>query len=141
MERKDEAYCKCLYFSASALAREISKIASQEFAITGLSPSYAFLLMTINARPGISPTELSEFMLLTPSTVTRLIDKMEYRGFVRRQSAGKFIEVYPTEKSSELNDKIKGAWMNLNRRYSNAIGEEEAAHLTSMIYEARKKLV
>jgi DNA-binding MarR family transcriptional regulator len=140
MEGKDAKYCKCLYYSASALARVISKVATEEFAITGLTPSYAFLLMTINSQPGIRPTEISEVMQLTPSTVTRLIEKMENRGFVERKSSGKFTEVYPTEKCFELDAKIKEAWMNLYHRYSDAIGEEEAVRLTSMIYEVRKKL-
>ena len=140
MERKDSKYCGCLYYSANALARIITKIAEEEFAITGLSPSYAFLIMTVNQKPGIRPTEISEIMQLSPSTVTRLIEKVEHRGFLERKTSGKYTEVYLTESGNNLNIKIKEAWMNLFNRYTSILGEEEASKLTSKIYETVIKL-
>lgn len=78
-------------------------------------------------------------MQLTPSTVTRLIEKMELRGFVERKSVGRITEVYPTTKSKQLDPKIKEAWLNLYRRYSKILGEE-ANDLTAAVYDAVKKL-
>lgn len=133
-------YCACLYYSANALARIMTKIAEEEFSITQLAPSYAFLLMTVNAKPGIQPKEISEKMMLKPSTVTRLIEKMEIRGYLKRQSVGKFTEVFPTEKSTALDAKIHEAWMNLFRRYVSILGEAESKKLTDDIYKAALKL-
>jgi MarR family transcriptional regulator, organic hydroperoxide resistance regulator len=135
----DSKYCGCLYYSANALARCITKIAEDEFAITGFSPSYGFLIMSINAKPGIQPKELSEIMLLTPSTITRLIEKLEYKGLVERKNVGKTTEVYPTAKSIELEIVIKEAWFNLYKKYTNLLGEEVAKRLTAEIYNATKK--
>lgn len=140
MEKCDSKYCGCLYFSANALARVATKMADEEFAIAGLSPSHAFLVMSVNDKPGIQPKELSELMMLTPSTITRLIEKMEHRGILTRKVTGKFTEVHPTEKSIELDAKIKEAWMNLFKRYTNILGLKEGQNLTNMIYEATKKL-
>ncbi len=140
MVHKDEKYCSCLYYSANALARVLTRLAEEEFAITGLAPSYAFLLMTVNDKPGIQPKEISEHMQLSPSTVTRLIEKLEHRGFVERKSQGKATRVFPTEKSKKLDRKIHTAWMNLYNRYTEVLGEKHARELTSNVYRAFKLL-
>jgi DNA-binding MarR family transcriptional regulator len=118
----------------------MTKMADEEFAITGLSTSYAFLLMTVNNKPGIQPKEISEQMQLTPSTITRLIEKMEQKKLLERKSTGRTTEVYPTDKSKKLDKKIKEAWRNLYKRYSDLIGEEVAKRLTANIYETVKKM-
>jgi DNA-binding MarR family transcriptional regulator len=118
----------------------MTKMADEEFAITGLSSSYAFLLMTVNSKPGIQPKEISEQMQLTPSTITRLIEKMEQKQMLERKSIGRTTEVYPTDKSLELDKKIKMAWKNLYNRYSELIEEKEAKKLTESIYDTVKKL-
>ena len=140
MEKCNSKYCGCLYYSANALSRLMTKMADEEFAIIGLSASYAFLLMTVNDKPGIQPKEISEQMQLTPSTITRLIEQMEQKKMVERISTGRTTEVYPTDKSKKLDGKIKEAWRNLYNRYSELIEEEEAKRLTANIYEAVKKL-
>ncbi len=136
----DSKYCTCLYFSANALGRIMTKIAEEEFSITQLAPSYAFLLMTVNAKPGIQPKEIAAKMMLRPSTVTRLIEKMEVKGYLGRTSVGKFTKVYPTEKSQNLAGKIHEAWMNLYQRYIDILGEDESQKLTDEIYKAALKL-
>ena len=140
MMHKHSKYCNCLYYSANALARVLTKMAEEEFAITGLAPSYAFLLMAANDKPGIQPKEISEQMQLTASTVTRLIEKMEHRGFLERKSAGKFTKVYPTAKSKKLDKKIHAAWTSLYQRYSDLLGEELGKKLTAATYKAGQKL-
>ena len=140
MEKPNSKYCGCLYYSVNALSRLMTKMADEEFAITGLSTSYAFLLMTVNNKPGIQPKEISEQMQLTPSTITRLIEKMEQKKMLERKSTGRTTEVYPTDKSKKLDKKIKEAWRNLYLRYSELIGEEGAKKLTANIYAVVKKI-
>ena len=82
MKEGKERYCGCLYYSANALSRMMTKMADEAFAKTGLAPSYAFMLMSINHKPGIHPKELSEHMQLTPSTVTRLLEKLEAKNLL-----------------------------------------------------------
>lgn len=140
MTNCDSKYCACLYYSTNALSRIMTKIANEEFSITGLSSSYAFLLMIVNEKPGIQPTEISKQMQLTPSTVTRLIEKMEYRDFLVRDHLGKTTKVFPKQSSIDLDSKIKQAWQKLHKRYSAILGKEEGANLTSAIYTASQIL-
>jgi DNA-binding MarR family transcriptional regulator len=139
MEKCNSKYCGCLYYSANALSRLMTKMADEEFAVTGLSPSYAFLLMTVNSKPGIQPMEISKHMLLTPSTITRLIEKMEQKKLMERKSTGRTTEVYPTDKGIAMDKPIKEAWKNLYIRYSELIGEAEATELTLSINDAVNK--
>jgi DNA-binding MarR family transcriptional regulator len=140
VEHKCTKYCGCLYYTANALGRAMTRMADEEFATTGLASSYAFLLMTVGHHPGIQPTGISETMLLTPSTITRLIEKMESKGLVRRKSAGRATKVYLTVNGEQLLPKILDAWRNLYRRYSNLLGEDAAKQLTELSFEAVIKM-
>ena len=140
MEKCESKYCGCLYFSSNALARVITRMAEEEFTITGLAPSYAFILMTVSQKPGIQPNEISKEMQLTPSTITRLIEKLENKGLLERKINGKFTAVYPTDKADPILLKVKEAWMNLYKRYSLILGEEEGKTLAKLIIEASRKL-
>ena len=140
MKESKSKYCNCLYHSANALSRVMTKISDEEFASLGLSSSYAFLLMTVNEKQGIQPKEISEQMQLTASTVTRLIEKMEYRGHLERQSTGRSTEVYSTKAGLELQPKLKVIWRRLYKRYSDILGKETADQLTADIYASTQKL-
>ncbi len=115
-------------------------MAEEEFSMARLAPSYALLLIAVNAKPGIQPKEISQLMELTPSTVTRLVDKLEQKGLLTRTSEGKTMRIHPTEKSQQLNATIQTAWTNLFQRYNALLGEETARALTASIYQAAKEL-
>jgi DNA-binding MarR family transcriptional regulator len=129
-------YCKCLYYSSNALARVMTRMAGEEFAVVDLSPSHAFIVMTVNKNPGILAGELAEIMMLTPSTVTRLVDKLEMKQLVKKHSEGRSTMIYPTPGSVELNDAIKSAWFKLYGRISAILGEENSRLLTEKVYKA-----
>jgi len=140
MTKCESKYCGCLYYSSNALARVMTRLAEEEFASTGFTPSYAFVLMTVSSQPGIQPKDLSTHMQLTPSTVTRLVEKLEFRGLVERKNTGRSTEIHPTSKGQELIGIIERSWKNLYERYSNQIGEEEAKELTQKMNDALDKL-
>jgi len=118
----------------------MTKIADEEFKTAGVSTSYAFLLMTVNEKPGIQPMEISQQMMLTPSTVTRLIDKLENKKYLRREYEGKQVKVFPTEKSLVLDKKLRDSWLNLFKKYSDILGEKAGVDLTVDIYKAVEKM-
>jgi DNA-binding MarR family transcriptional regulator len=51
-------------------------LAEDAFKITGLSPSYGYLMLILIDEPGLSQSELSQKMNLKASTMTRFIDKL-----------------------------------------------------------------
>ncbi|WP_043906168.1 MarR family winged helix-turn-helix transcriptional regulator [Parageobacillus genomosp. 1] len=129
----NEYFCQCLYFTANRLARIMNKMAEEEFAPLGLSPTYAFLLMAVKDKPGITQKELSEILHIAPSTSTRFVEKLEMKGLVQRKNEGKLTLIYPTEKGLAIQGEIKKCWKNLYNRYSEVLGEERGVKLTSEI--------
>ncbi|SNC66980.1 DNA-binding transcriptional regulator, MarR family [Hymenobacter gelipurpurascens] len=138
--KPDSPYCNCLLFSANALARLMTSLAEQEFRGTGLAPSLAFVVMTVNRVPGIQPKQISETMELTPSTVTRLVEKLEHQGYLRREVVGRATHVHATEQGTALQPQLKQAWNSLFKRYNELLGAEAAATLTKQAYAATKAL-
>lgn len=136
----EDRFSCCLYFTASKLARAISRLAEEEFAATGLSPTYAYLLMAVREEPGIAQQDLAARLHLTPSTVTRLIDKLEVKGLAVRRTTGKNSLVFLTAKGEDVQEEIRQAWGRLYERYSAALGREEGDRLTERIATAADKL-
>ncbi|KIX15319.1 MarR family winged helix-turn-helix transcriptional regulator [Dethiosulfatarculus sandiegensis] len=130
----------CLYFTANSLSRVITKMAEQEFALTGLSPSHAFLVMLVMENPGIGQTELARELNLAPSTVTRFIDTLAHRGYLERKSKGKASRIFPTRAGEDLRGPIKQAWKKLHQRYANILGQEKGDELARQIDLASAKL-
>ncbi len=130
----------CLYFTANSLARVITRMAEEEFRMTGLSPSHAFLMMLATDDPGIGQKEVSEQLHLAPSTVTRFVDTLVHKGYLTRQSEGKATRIYPTQAGEALQQPIADAWKSLHQRYARVLGLDEGDELTAMIDRAAARL-
>ncbi len=132
-------YGACLLFAANALARAVTVIGDAAFAKLGLSYSHAYLLNEVAREPGQTPTALSETLLLSPSTITRLIEKLEGKNLVRRQPEGKRTLVFATELGQSLAPAIARAWQDNWVKFSDSLGEAEAVQLTKQIIAAAEK--
>ncbi|MCM5529701.1 MarR family winged helix-turn-helix transcriptional regulator [Parasegetibacter sp. NRK P23] len=91
-----------MYFASGALARKVEKLAMECWKPVGLSPSHAYLLLLVLDKPGVQPNHLSVQLQLTPSTITRLIEKLEEKKLVTRTNEGKNTSVFPTEEAVEM---------------------------------------
>ena len=139
MSIKDSPYCECLYFSMGAFSREMQKLADIAFGEVGLSPSHAFVLMTVNSRKSVRPGDIASEIFLSPSTVTRLIDKLELLKLVEKQSEGKYMIITPTSKGMEKDLKIRKAWQNLNNLYTERLTQSFSKKLIDNLHEAYVK--
>ncbi len=137
----DSRYCKCLYFTANSLARKIEKLALQSWSRVDLSPSHAYLLMMAIEEPGVQPSLLSKHLQLQPSTVTRLIEKLEEKKLVVRITEGKTTSVYPTTRGKDMLPKLKECLDDFYASYSGILGKEESAKLAQNIGKVADKLV
>jgi DNA-binding MarR family transcriptional regulator len=133
-------YNACLLFSANALARAITAIGDEEFGRFGLCYSHAYLLCEVVAQPGITPSQLSETLCLTPSTITRLVEKLEQKKLIRRESEGKKTLIYPTPEGEIMQPAVAEAWDRVGVRYAETLGKENVCQLTQQVFKAAKML-
>jgi DNA-binding MarR family transcriptional regulator len=131
----DKYFKDCLYFSAIRLGRVITRMAEEEFGRIGLSPTYAFLLMAVYEKEGLTQKELGEILHLTPSTVTRFIEKLEAKQLVSSRQDGRLSRIYLTDKGRDIQRQISECWESLHDRYARVLGREEGDTLTRRLYD------
>lgn len=130
----------CLYFSSNKFVRALTKLAEDEFKITGLSPTYAFAVTVVNKAGKISSTDLAQYLQMAPSTITRFVDKLVSKDLVNRQIDGKNSFIFSTDKGKELQGTIDIAWKSLENKLSDKLGNEESKELIKMLNNASDKL-
>jgi DNA-binding MarR family transcriptional regulator len=140
MKTSCSKYAQCLYFTSAALARKIEKMASESWKKVGLSPSHAYLLIAVLEEPGIQPTALAEHLQLQPSTITRLIEKLEEKKLVVRTTEGRLTNVYPTPKAKELQPKMMECMQDFAGKYATILGKEESVKLVQTMARIADKL-
>ena len=129
MKTSESKYCKCLYFTTNALARKVEKLALESWKPVDLSPSHAYLLLMVLEEPGTQPSCIANHLQLSPSTVTRLIEKLEERKLVIRTSEGKQTNVYPSAAAKEMLPILNKCLTHFYNNYSTILGKEESCKL------------
>lgn len=140
MEPKENFLESCLFFNANALSRYLLKIAEKEFKHLEISPAHASLLLLVYDTPGISPKNLSQYLHLTPSTITRFVDSLEKKGIVNRTTKGKAVFIFPSKKGLDLKRSIAVAYKNLYLEYTKILGTKAANQLSFSILNANQKI-
>ena len=140
MKTSCSRYARCLYFTSAALARKVEKLAIASWKKTSLSPSHAYLLLAVLEEPGIQPTALAEHLQLQPSTITRLLEKLEEKKLVIRTTEGRLTNVYPTPKAKELQPKMMACMKDFTEKYAAILGKEESHELVQTMAKIADKL-
>jgi DNA-binding MarR family transcriptional regulator len=140
MNASNSRYCNCIYFASGALARKVEKLAVDTWKETNLAPSHAYLLMIVLDKPGVQPTALVEELLLAPSTITRLIEKLEQKKLVRRTMEGKITNVFPTTKAKSMRAQLRGCVDKFYENVSGILGKEETSRMVHQINRITDKI-
>lgn len=122
------------------MARKVEKLALQVWKKVDLSPSHAYLLMMVIEEPGLQPSAIVEELLLTPSTITRLIEKLEEKKLVVRTTEGKITNVYPTPRAKELYPRLQECVDEFYKTYSSILGKEECSQMVVRMNKLTDKL-
>ena len=115
-------------------------MAEESWKKIGLAPSHAYLLTLAINEPGIQAGEIAQQLQLTPSTITRLIQKLEAKKLVVRVSEGKTTLVYPTAKSRSLYPKMQECLSEFYEKYTAILGKEESTRFIRNINILNDKL-
>lgn len=123
-----EQECKlnsCLFFTSSKLSRVLKKQADDIFKTTGLSPSHAFILYFVSLKKRVHQKDVGDYLLLTPSTMTRFVEKLEAKKLVIKEVEGKNVYLNITKKGEDLQPAIFDSWKELNDLMNSTLTEEE----------------
>ncbi|MGN6419916.1 MAG: MarR family winged helix-turn-helix transcriptional regulator [Pseudobacter sp.] len=140
MKISESKFKQCFYFASGALARIVEKMAIDVWKKVDLSPSHAYVLLLVIEEPGIQPGVIANQLHLTPSTITRLIEKLESKKLVVRTSEGKITNVYPTPKAKELHPELVACANEFSKQYYDMLGQKECDHLIDTITKMADRL-
>ncbi len=111
------------------MARKVEKLALESWKPVDLSPSHAYLLLMVLEKPGTQPGCIANHLQLSPSTVTRLIEKLEERKLVTRTTEGKQTNVYPSDAAIALLPLLTKCLNHFYNNYSTILGRDESCKL------------
>lgn len=140
MKIAESKYGECIYFASNALARKVEKLATDTWAKVDLSPSHAYLLMLVIENPGIQPSLIADNLQLTPSTITRLLEKLEKKKLLIRTMDGRVTNVYPSPKAKEMVPKLLACVKEFSQQSISLFGKEDTASLLTSISKVADKL-
>lgn len=126
MKTSESNFCACLYFTSGSLARKVEKLAIASWKPVGLPPSHGYLLKLAIQEPGITAGAIAKQLQLTPSTVTRLIEKLEEKGLLSRSTEGKMTNVYATQAGKDLLPAMDKCVAAFYKAYTGILGEENS---------------
>lgn len=135
-----ESLDSCLFFTVKKLDRALNKLAEESFQKVGMTPTYAFILLILAEEDGRLQKDIAQILYIAPSTLTRLVEKLVYKGYVTTLTEGRTRKVYLTVNGRELLPDIREAWDNLHARYKAILGDDYADDLTSIININSEKL-
>ncbi|HRH61057.1 MAG TPA: MarR family winged helix-turn-helix transcriptional regulator, partial [Chitinophagaceae bacterium] len=101
---------------------------------------HGYLLMLVIEEPGIQPGILANHLQLQPSTVTRLIEKLEEKKLAVRITEGKLTNVYATPKGKAMYALLKDCVKNFYSSYSAVLGKEECSSMIQSMNKLADKL-
>jgi MarR family transcriptional regulator, organic hydroperoxide resistance regulator len=120
----DAPFKGSLYFNAGALARAVEKLAIECWKPTGLSPSQGHILYyLIHWGDVTGSTVIARNLLLDPSTVTRLLEKLEKKALVYRFVYDGVWMVQASQEAWKLEPQITECEYTFRKRCIELLGE------------------
>jgi DNA-binding MarR family transcriptional regulator len=112
----DRHWSESLYVSMAKVYRNISRIAEEAFATSDLSPSHGTLMLLLDEWKELSPMEIASSIDVSPSTATRLLDKLARLDLIKRRYEGIHSYVTLSKRGQQKIPEIQGCFDEMERR-------------------------
>ncbi|MEV7423930.1 MULTISPECIES: MarR family winged helix-turn-helix transcriptional regulator [unclassified Streptomyces] len=132
-----------LSHALSRVARLHRIAATKLLRSTGLYPGQELLMMHLWDEPAVRQAELIKSMDLDPSTVTKMLQRLESAGYVRRSpdpADRRAVLVEATEDSCALRPEVKDAWEQLEEHTLAGLDATERAELARLLAKVEENL-
>jgi DNA-binding MarR family transcriptional regulator len=109
----------------------------------GLYPGQEILLMHLGDCDGLMHSEIAQRLDITPATVSKIVDRMEVGGLVRREADPadqRISRVYLTAHGQKLNKPIEAVWAELESVSFANMTTEERILLRRLLMQVLKNL-
>lgn len=133
----------CLYFNTTALARSLERVWTEAFKPFGLTPSQAFMLRVVLAKPSLLQNELAKEMAISRPTATRTLDGLQKLGLVERrttESDGREYAIFPTALAEDMKDSLNAASAAVTKRLKVELGPAEFGETVTRMRNIRTTL-
>jgi len=97
-----EALDSSIFFAVKKLNRALTKIAEDFFHKVDLKPSYVPILLILSHENGKIQKDLAKMLCIAAPSMTRLIEKLVHKGFVKVVCEGRTKRVYLTDKGKAI---------------------------------------
>jgi len=147
IKKDKDVYKKEMIYGVLLINNIITKIASDFFSNYKLTaPTFNVLMVIKHAggKSGISQADISKRLILTPSNMTRILDRLEKRGLIKRIShkTDRRVNVIKvTKKASNLLDKIWPAYTEKIKYVANHMSKNEQKTIAKILLKWFEKLV
>ena len=94
----------------------------------GLYPGQTFVLYALWDRDGLTQSELTACLNRSPSTITKMVQRMEKAGFVVRrsdESDERISRVFLTDAGREIRPAVEEVWSRLDRQFFAGFSAQE----------------
>ncbi len=137
----NDIFDDCLYFKLNRLLRKMTYLADSAFSKHNIASSYAYLILLIAKKPNLGTVELSQNLNLSPSTVTRLVDKMILMGYLKRIKGGKRCEIKCTEDGEKLASELSETWQRFQSRMLSLVGNDAYKNISLELQSLENKIL
>jgi DNA-binding MarR family transcriptional regulator len=118
----------CLAFITNKTTKNLNEVFNDKLVAKGSTRVQWTALFYLGKYEGISQIELCQLMEIKPSTMARLIDRLEANGFVEREKNSKdrrTIKLELTEEGKKMREKILPEGIAFSETITKNITEEE----------------
>ncbi|MFE7567197.1 MarR family winged helix-turn-helix transcriptional regulator [Streptomyces sp. NPDC057539] len=110
---------------------------------SGLYPGQEFLMMHLWDADAVRQSELIKSMDLDPSTVTKMLQRLDHAGYVRRSADPqdrRAVLVRATGDSCALRSEVEGAWTELEEHTLAGLDDTERTELARLLAKVEANL-
>lgn len=126
----------CINFMLSSSQNTVFKYFSKRLSEYNITPAQYGVLNCLWQYGDISPSKIREILILEPSSVSGVLDRMQKNGLIERhidQNNQRAIVVTLTEKSKAMKDGVQAIVKEMNDKFLAPFTEEEKAILQKML--------
>ncbi len=116
----------CLCANLRRAARVVTQIYDEALRPSGLRTPQFTLLQVLNLAPGISQKRLARLLEFDSTTLTRTLDLLRQKGWVRAETGEdrRELRLFLTEGGLEEYKRVMPYWQSAQRRLKSELGEQ-----------------